>query len=234
MASNQNRTFHPAFWGIVLILAAVVLILDGVGVGFGLGITPWRILAGVLLAAWLVYEIVKLNFTDVFFPLAFLFIAFKEPIATAFGREDGLISSWVVLLAALLLTIGFKEIFKRKPVVSVNGQEYTVPHDQSGGKIGRQTLYFDAADLSRAVVSKNLGYVEVFINNREAYTGGGTITVTENLGMLDIHIPADWDVVTQASENLGRVNIPPRNISGSRSVTLVITENLGQINVIFD
>ncbi|MBO7400860.1 MAG: hypothetical protein J6U75_06605 [Clostridia bacterium] len=236
IGKTDKRSFRPAFWGIVLVLAAVVLILDGVGVSFGFGITPWRIIIGVILAAWLVYEIVKLKFTDIFFPLAFLFITFKEPIANALGKTEGnFISSWIVLLAALLLTIGFKSIFKPKHTVTVNGKEYEIAGGNStGGKIGRQTLYFDASDLSGAVVRENLGDVEVFITNREAYDGSGLITVTENLGRVTLHIPAEWNVVTQSSENLGNVNIPQRDVEGDKAVTLVITQNLGNIRVIFD
>ena len=233
VSKTDKRSFRPVFWGIVLVLAAVVLVLDGVGVDFDFGITPWRIVVGVLLASWLVYEIVKLKFTDIFFPLGFLFIVFKEPIAAAFGRQgDNLISNWVILVAALLLTIGFKSIFRHRTVVSVNGQDYTV--SQGVGKIGHQTLYLDAADLSGAVVRENLGLVEVFINNREAYTGGGVITITENLGKINVHVPAEWNVVTQTSENLGNVNIPARDVTDGPSITLVITENLGQIEVKFD
>ena len=117
----------------------------------------------------------------------------------------------------------------------VNGKEYEIAGGNStGGKIGRQTLYFDASDLSGAVVRENLGDVEVFITNREAYDGSGIITVTENLGRVTLHIPAEWNVVTQSSENLGNVNIPQRDVEGDKAVTLVITQNLGNIRVIFD
>ena len=232
---GTNKVFHPIFWGVVLVLTAVVMILDGIGLGFGYGITPWRILIGVLLGTWLLYEMIRLKFTNIFFPLAFLFITFKGPLAIALGREgENIISNWVVLLAALLLTIGFKVIFRRKRVVTVNGKEYTIPSNQRFGKIGHQTLYFDATDLSNAVVTENLGYVEVFINNRDAYPGDGMIRVAENLGKISLHIPGDWNVVTQSSENLGFVNIPNREFVGDKTLTLMIMENLGHIDVIFD
>ena len=232
--NSDKRSFRPAFWGIVLVLAAVVLILDGVGVDFGFGITPWKIILGVRIASWLVYEIVRLKFTDIFFPLAFLFIVFKEPLAKAIGYTgDNLISNWIVLLAALLLTIGFKAIFKPKHIVSINGKEYEVSGDH-GGKIGRQTLYFDASNLDGAVVKENLGNVEVFITNREAYEGGGVITVNNNLGKITVHVPENWNVVTQASENLGNVNIPQRDVDGEKTITLVITENLGNISAVYE
>ncbi|MBP5618140.1 MAG: hypothetical protein J6X61_03210, partial [Clostridia bacterium] len=145
--SSKFRTFfRPAFWGIVLILAAVVLVLDGVGVSLGAGMTPWRIVGAVFLAGWLICEIVRLKFTNIFFPAAFLFLVLEEPIAIWMGRgEDAtdLIANWVVLVAALLLTIGTKAIFHPK-------------HDEdgykvAGGRIGSQTYYFDATDLSGAV-----------------------------------------------------------------------------------
>ncbi|MBO4453187.1 MAG: hypothetical protein J5793_04565 [Clostridia bacterium] len=242
--ANETRTksfksakkYGKIFWGIVLILSAVALILNGVGIEFGYGITAWRIILGIVLVAWLVYEIVRLKFTNLFFPLAFLFIVFQGPIANACGMQgDKIIDVWIVLVAALLLTVGFKIMFRRKKVINVNGTNVNVGKNSTvGGKIGNETLYLDASDLSEVVVSEHLGSVEIFISNREAYDGNGQITICENLGKITVHIPGEWNVVTHSSENLGQVSIPQHDATGDKSITLIITENLGQVVVVFD
>lgn len=223
-----SKRSQNVFWGIVLILTAVVLILDGIGYELGYGIKPWRIILGVVLTAWLISNIVKRHFADIFFPLAFMFIVFEKPIAHAIGRADNdlnLISNWVVLLAALLLTIGFGKIFKKSSIVSINGEPT---------KIGSSTLYFDASNLSNASVQDNLGSVQVYITNRDAYVGGGIIKISDNLGKVTVHLPKDWDVVTQVSDNLGKVHVPEKDISGGKSITLYVTDNLGNVSVVFD
>ena len=227
--SSKFRAFvKPAFWGIVLILAAVVLILDGVGVSLGQGMTPWRIVAAVLLAGWLIYEIARLKLTNVFFPAAFLFLVMEEPIAAWMGRgEDAtdLIADWIVLVAALLLTAGTKAIFHRR-----SDDEHAV----SGGRIGSQTFYFDAADLSNALISDRVGPTEVYLTNTEEYPGGGTIKVRDTVGPVTIHLPDDWHVVAEAVDIIGNLNVPRQDGVARCTVNLDVKDAVGGVNVVFD
>ena len=164
----NRKKYGAVFWGLVFVLAAVVLILDGIGIEFGFGLSPWRIVLGVLLLAWLVYEIVRLKFTEIFFPLAFIFIVFQGPLANALKMEsDTIVSPWIVLLAALLLTIGVKMIFKPKLVININGENIEFNNEKDvKGKIRNETLYVDSTDLSNVVIKEHLGTVEVYISNR--------------------------------------------------------------------
>ena len=232
MNGRTRPRFRFLFWGLVLILTAVILVMDGLGVSFGSTVTVWHIIAGILAVAWLICEIVKFRFTNVFFPLAFLFIIFEGTIAAAIGRPgENLISNWIVLLAALLLTIAFKFISRPKHVVSVNGKQYSIG---DGGKIGSQTVYLDGSDLSGAVITEHLGTTKVYISNKEAYTGGGRITVRENLGSVTIFVPSEWKVVSRSTDNLGRVFIPARDKEGDIPLELEVLDNIGSVSVVFE
>lgn len=221
--SNVKTRFRPIFWGVVFICAAAILILDAVGVQLGYGITPWRIILGVLLLGWVVYELIQLKFASVFFPLAFLFLVFEAPLGHALGKGDDLISTWVVLLAALLLTVGVGMLAPNRTVLN------------SGKRIGKAGVYLDAGkDLSDACVHDNLGDVQVYITNRDAYDGNGVITVTDNLGKVTLRIPGTWQVCTQISDNLGKVDVPPQDYPCSKSITLVVHDNVGTVTVIFE
>ena len=231
---KPSKSYSAIVWGLVLVLAAVVLILDDAGVPIGFGISPWRIILGVLLFAWLVYEVIRLRFTEIFFPIAFLFILFQKPIAKEVGYGKGrFLSPWIVLLAALLLTIGMQILFKRKSEVIING--HTVTAGKKGGdRIGNQTIYFDATDLSNVEIREHIGTVDAYISNKETYPGDGKITVTENLGMVKLHLPNEWNIVTYTKENLGKISIPDHEATGDKSITIVVTENLGEVSVVFE
>lgn len=220
---NVNLKFGTGiFWGIVLIGAAVLLILNGIGVNLGYGISVWRIILGTLCVAWVVVTIVELRFTDLPFPFAFLFIIFEPTIAHALGREDNkLISTWIVLLAALLLTVGLKAIFSGKI--------------RKTSSIGSKTLYFDAADLESAEIKDNAGSVQAYITNKEAYTGDGTIVIRDNLGKITLHIPSNWNVTVNSRDNLGKVSVADQEDGVfDNSITVDVRDNVGSVNIVFD
>jgi len=222
---KSKSTTNRLFWGLVLIGAAVLLILNGIGVDLGYGVNVWRILGGVLCLACIVDRIVEKRFTDLVIPLAFLFLIFEPTIAHAIGRSDDdltLIPTWTVIFAAVLLTFGLKTIFRGS-----DGKKHS--------RFGSSTIYLDGADLSGATITDNMGKVEAYITNKEAYSGEGTITICDNLGSVRLHIPANWNVVANCSDNMGRVSIPEQDDGVfDKTVTIDIRDNLGSIEVIFE
>lgn len=228
MKRDRKKTSYPVLCGILLILAAVVLVLDGFGAKLGTGVSPWRIIVGILVVGWIVRILLRRKPSDIFIPLALLFLIFEAPLARAFGRED-LISGWVLFLAAVLLTIGCRMLFRLKSDESNEEQK-------SGGRIGDSSHYLDASSLNdgTADVRDNLGKVQVYVSDPSGYTGGGVITIADNLGSVTLHLPREWAIVTQTRDNLGKIHIPPQEAVGDKSITLVIADNLGVISVVYD
>ena len=223
---ESMKITNRIFWGTVLIGAAALLILNGLGVGLGYGINVWRIIGGVLCLACIVDRIAEKRFTDIVIPLAFLFLIFEPTIAHALGRADDdldLISTWTVILAAVLLTVGLKFIFRDKTGII------------SSGKLGSSNVYFDGADLSDAEICDNMGTVQAYVTNAEAYEGNGKITVRDNMGSVKLHLPSNWNVVANCRDNMGRVTIPEQKDGVyDRTVKLEIYDNMGGIEVIFE
>lgn len=221
VTTKKQKGFRIAFFGIVLILGAVVLILEGLHITAGMGFTPLKIIGGVLLLAWLIYEIVRLRLSNIFFPIAFLFILFKENIAMWLGKDPGnFISSWIVLLAALLLTIGFKVLFPSK--------------GGSAKKLGNNTIYLDAANLHDQFISDNVGATQLYITNKEAYDGTGVIHIHDNVGNIVLHLPKEWRVFHTSNDIVGVVSIPENPDAQDKSITLDISDNVGRIAVVFE
>ncbi len=224
--TSTRKLTNRLFWGFVLIGAAVLLILNGIGVDLGYGVNVWRILGGVLCLALIVDRIAEKRFTDLVIPIAFLFLIFQPTIAHAIGRADDdltIIPTWTVILAAILLTIGLKVIFREKSGII------------KSGKFGSSTVYLDGADLSDAVIKDNMGTVQAYVTNTEAYSGNGKITIKDNMGSVKLHLPSTWNVVANCSDNMGRVTIPEQKDGVyDKTVTVEIYDNMGGIEVIFD
>ncbi len=219
--------------GIVLVLAAVLLVLEGLGMGFGAyGISLWKVALGVLLVAWLLKELIRLRIENIFFPIAFIFILFEENIAGLLGREDGnIISNWYVILAAVLLTVGFNEIFH-----VVRKEKYCgyVEAPSSGHVFGGSTTYIDAADLGKRTVNNEFGNTTVYIENKEAYLGNGVIRVDNAFGNMVLHVPSNWYVSVDIENGFGSV-ATPRNDNVSAPRLEIIGENgFGTIRIIKD
>ncbi len=237
---NGKISAASIFWGLLLIGVAVVLILEGAGVdktlGNIFGITVLDIALGILLITWLVYLIVKKKYYMVFLPIG-LFYTFvvDKPLAKALNvapenlKSDGrMIQWWIVLIASLLLCIAFRVLFTKKNVIDT-GVKASESH-----RLGDSTVYFDAANLHNALITENVGKMNVYIANKEQYGGDGIITIRENVGVITLHIPANWAVVNEVHENLGSVSIPDNDTPTDKTVTLVVTENVGRIIVEFN
>ena len=96
-------------------------------------------------------------------------------------------------------------------------------------------MYFDAADLSHATVSDNVGSVNVFFTNKENYAGNGVVRIEDNLGLVTVHVPDEWNVVTRSHDNLGQISVPmDHHVPDGKVLTLVIEDNLGKTAVSFE
>ena len=220
---KKFRVSSSVFWGIVLVLAAVGLVLDGAGITLAVGLAWYHYVFGALLLGWIVYELIRLHFARTVFPLAFLFLLFEGPICawTGAGENGNLISNWTVLLAAALLYFGLAAIFQNSRF-------------ERRKKIGESVIYVDAMDLRNCKIADNLGKVQLYVTNPERYREDGLITVTDNVGNVIIHLPENWRVVTQTTDNLGKVDIPPQFAVTGPVVTLHVSDNVGLIRVVYN
>lgn len=225
MSSIKKKTITRSklFWGFALIGAAVFIVLGGLGIDLGNGINFWTVLLGLLCLTWLVGNIAEGSIPGLVFPLAFLFLIFEPTIAGAMGREDpDIISNWIVILAALLLTIGLKVLIPGKH----GGKKFI--------EIGSKTVMLDGADLSGAEISDNIGPTDVYITNTEAYTGGGHITISDNVGKVRLYLPKNWNAVLTVEDNIGKIDVPEQEDGVyDQSISIEVTDNVGTVSVIF-
>jgi hypothetical protein len=188
-------------WGIAIIVAALLLMLDFFGVASGLleGVAVWKILLAVLFLFSAINEIIKLKFHGAIIPLAFIIILFEKEIALLCGIENGDIAShWEIFLVAVLLTIGLELLIPKK-------RKWRVKNGHRGNK----TVYIDCSGNLGERVENNLGFCEVYFTSVEMYNGSGRLSIENNLGRIDIHIPEQWQASVNIENNLGSVDAPP-------------------------
>ncbi len=215
------------FWGIILILSAVLIILDSIGIGLGFlsGVPVITVILGIICVAWLIDELIKLKFTHIFFPLAFIFILFQDKIVQLANLKSQIMSNWIVLICALLLTIGSSMIFRTN---RVSKKEKMVKNQH---KFGNSTQYFDAGEQSDFNVENNFGKTEVFFSNVENYLGDGTLRVENNMGATVINVPKEWNVFVKIENNMGSVKAEENHPVNGKVLNIIGKNNMGSVVV---
>ena len=248
----MKRTFGKSnvFWGTALILSALLIILDAVGKNLGFIELPvFKIILCVVIGAWGISELAKGRFAHIFLPLGFIFAILQTNIYQWTHAADPNLAkmveegtarfapTWVVILAAALLQIGFSVILpKRKysgyqEISTGNGGAKSFNDGYFENDLGSSACYVDAGRLGFYRAKNDLGKLDVYIENAEAYQGNGTIEITNDLGQTVVHVPTGWAVDNQIVASLGSVtcSVPA---TGYPLLKLVGTCDLGNVNII--
>jgi len=217
------------FAGSLLIIAAIALIFDAGGVF--IRIPTYRVLLGILCAVWFAKELTKLHISGIFFPAAFIFILFEKYIAhLAFGGTN-IISNWVLLLAALLLTAGTEMIFG--DLIFGKKVKGHLVSSKSKNYFSEGVKYIDSSTLGSAFIKSSFGEMNVYFQNTEAFDGG-YLFVQNAFGEMTIHVPKEFKVETDVKNSFGDLNM---NGEGNADGNVLLIEGstaFGELNIIFE
>ncbi|MHB1485725.1 MAG: LiaF transmembrane domain-containing protein [Saccharofermentanales bacterium] len=226
------------FWGFLFLLSAVLIIAGQTG-AFGT-IALMSIISGVLLLALMVYSLFSLNFFGVFLPLAFLYMIFWSPL------ELPEISPWLLVLAAVLTSIGFSIIFHKKPKAdtcckdigsqSFNDTTETIDDNHPYAKVnfGSSSKYLHSNNLEKGQFIASFGSLEVFFDKAQLSPEGAEIFLDCSFGAIKLYIPRNWKVIEKMQVNLGGVNYnnqPDVLTEDSPRLTLTGNVQLGGIEI---
>lgn len=228
MSENKKKSRSAGdriFWGLILILSATLIIFDAtsIGLGFLSGISVIRIILGILCLAWAISEIIKLRLSHIFFPLAFIFMLFQDKIAEFSGNEK-IMSNWVVLLCALLLTIGTSLIFKSPKTVTKSSES------KSKHFIGNYARYIDITESDHFFVDNNMGKTEVFFSNIDNYLGNATLEIENNMGNTVVYIPNGINAYCNIENSFGSVTVPVEERIG-KTLNITGKNSLGNVEI---
>ncbi len=211
----MKNTIKRAFWGILLLLTAVALILYGAGVGTEMLEMPlYKFILSLVVAAWLLKKII---FSDnlrerfkVFFPLALLFMILESEIAAwADLPDENIVNNWFVLMAALVADSAFNFIIPNK---SKKGHS---------NRLSSSVHYIDASKTTSSWVHNRMGDSTVYYQNTEFADREVELelNLSNKMGNITVHVPEDWIVIDKMSNNMGNIEI--RESTGG-GITLVI------------
>ncbi len=222
----MKKRAHKIFWGILLLMAAAVLILYGVGFGGeAYGIPFYKILLGIILVSLILSKLVfSHNMRDrlkIFVYSSLLFMVFEKEIAALSGLSDeNIINNWILLFAAILAEAAVGLLIpKRSPKNHYNS-------------FSASTQYLDVSEKRKTHIENRIGATEVYFQNTEFVDDDAVIelTVINKMGAIEIHAPQSWRVENHLINKLGAVEIRPNTES---KVTLILNgeNSMGAIEV---
>ncbi len=221
------RNMKNLVWGIGLALAGIAVVLFAIFPEYGpVGVPVWKWLVGAILLWWLLRHLLfgfrLRERLDIFLPLGLLFILFESNIAGLIGREEDFVNNWLIIGAAILLTVAVKLIFSGKK-----------NHDRTHNSLGETMIYLDAGEKKRNHVSNKLGEMIVCYQNTDVGDVDQAVILhaTNRLGELIVKVPQDWNVTVRAENRLGEISFRPNTNPVGREFILEGSNALGEISI---
>lgn len=215
------------FWGIFFILAAGYVLLSKLHILPDIGIST--IFLGFSL--WLLVDGIRhLQFLNITFALAFLYIIFDKPL----GIEA--LTPWTVLAVALLLGIGLSILFGGKKRKNVSMRAGSSWEDRSAGEqcsgkdiycennFGSSIRYINSDDFCNACIENNFGSTTVYFDNAMIQGDCAYVDIENSFGETVLYIPKEWKIHTDLSHAFGNIDEHGTPL-GSSSSTLYIRGN---------
>lgn len=234
-----------AFWGLLFILAAVLIILNQFG-SFA-GISMFDIIAAVILGGIMIRSIMDINFWGILFPAAFICIIFADELnITRF-------TPWPALLTAFLLSMGLSILFRRPHFFIYHHHNHghwqkdwdhsfssNVVNEQDNNSVecsvsfGESIKYIKSDNFEKADIKCSFGEVKVYFDNAQIPSGKADIYLDLSFGDVQLFIPKTWRVVNEVHVFLGDMDEKNGSIStGFPVVTLHGNISFGDASIIY-
>lgn len=197
------------FWGLFFLLAAVFIIVSQT---IGLGqIGFWSIAATVLFVALLIHSLVELNYFGIFLPIVFLYKIY----ANTFHFPD--ISIWLLLLAAVLASIGCEMLFHRHHKWSCcwHGDHHEFKHISESSddnhpsvkvSFSASSQYLHGDSIESGEFISSFGALEVYFDQAHLSPSGAEIYIDSSFGAVKLYVPRAWPVRDSIRASLGAVD----------------------------
>lgn len=205
---DRWRRTKKVFWGVLLLLGAVALLVNRMGFLEGFGF--WSILFSAILVGTLVEGLAKRSFGEILFSLAFLVIVNDELLHLE------AITPWPVLGAALLGTIGLNILFPRfgkGAHFTINGKTRSKvdSENRDGDRISYENCFGESVkyitgEVSDVSIESSFGTMQVYFSDAVLKDHRAYAHVEVSFGSAVLYIPSDWQVVINVDTSFGSVD----------------------------
>ena len=226
------------FWGVLLVLAAIALVISRLGLKYSVPLGFWQVVGTLFFGAGLIEGL----------------IIYQDQLNL---RSVG---SWTILGAALLITIGLNMIFKQhfqfwyenvssgknyiingdngKEEESKEYEEFTENEVGSTIKVSSflntTSRYVQSQNLRRIDVKANLSDVNLYLDNAMLQDGHATIKVDVSLGDVNIYVPRSWDVNNSVDAFLADVKfVGMPSGEGTQNLKVEGSVRLGDVKIYY-
>lgn len=244
-----------AAYGALFILLATYLVINKLGMIPHIPVI--KIVITCILAYVAIKGIMKMEFFQIFMPLAFIGWQYDNLL----GIEK--LTPWTLIGTAILLSIGFELLFPNKKgrlkkwsyqknhpnlnfefnsdgigsgsngssnfqsVMKEDGEYFNVEN-----AFGDTARYIDSEHFRFAGIDNGFGKCLVYFNNCKVLDEA-TIEIDNGMGKTEIYIPGNWRIELHTDNGLGNINLngtPSQNLSDPL-VRLNIDNGLGTVDV---
>lgn len=212
------------FWGLLFILAAVLIIINQFG--FFPEVSMFDAVATVILVGIIISSIIHLNFWGILFPLACIGILFAEELNIAE------FTPWPALLTALLCSIGLSLIFKTPTYWGFHShKDYewkgNVVNEQDGNVIncsasfGETMKYINSENFERANISCSFGEAKIYFDNVQIPSGKAEIYIDVSFGDATLFIPKTWKIINHVHVFFGDMSNVNSNLNAETPIITI-------------
>jgi len=200
------------FWGIILILGAVLLILSQFQVSLFSGLGPWTLAVTVFLGLIMVRSAIDLEYFGIFLPLAFLLKMDYYENLLHLQKING----FYLFLAAVLLSAGLSVLTKRpfqrwqkkwqnnwEEKRKIEGQSINENYVTGTVQFGAASKYIHSTCLENAQFSCSFGSLKLFFDHCTPTPNGAVLNLHMAFSGAELYVPKGWRIINNCSASLG-------------------------------
>ncbi len=225
------------FWGIFLLVGAVVLLVSKLG--YFSDINVFSLLFTILLVGIIIKSILRFSFPGILFPLAFIGIIYDDKLGIT------AITPWTILLVALLGSIGLSLIFNKPSKWSKvdyrwDGHEPETIDIEDEGHIRLETSfagsikYVNTDKFEQANLQCKFGDMKVYFDNAKMAKESAVVKLEASFCGVQLFIPRTWRVENRTSVSFGAVEEKNRRDSvTTNTLTLIGDISFSGVEIIY-
>lgn len=225
------------FWGIFLLVGAVVLLISKLG-HFS-DVNVFSLLFTILLIGIIIKSVTRLSFPGILFPLAIIGIIYDDKLGIT------AITPWTILLVALLGSIGLSLIFNRRPKWSKvdykwDGHETETIDIEDEGHIMLSTSfsgsikYINTDKFEQANLQCKFGDMKVYFDNATMAKESAVVKLEASFCGIQLFIPRTWRVENRTNASFGSVEEKNRRDSvTTNTLTLIGDVSFSGVEIIY-